>query len=208
MAVIPVLSGLANRIRGMRKRARGGGRHNLWCMFIDAAGYPLAFSLISPQTVMPLYLSQLGASAFIVGLIATIDSLGLYVPQLVGAQWCDRLPVKKLYVVAVGMIERAGILGLAIATWLVGMDRPDLLIPLFFLCFGVMPLGGEGGPRAMAGLAPGWDRPGATTFVYDGAGNPRRVGNPQEATPSGDLSGRILLFEPDPALGSYQLTFT
>lgn len=61
--------------------------------------------------------------------------------------------------------------------------------------------------RILIGVARGQGRPESNIFRYDGTENPRRTGEPQEPTPSGSLTGRILQYVFDDAVGNYRLEF-
>lgn len=63
-------------------------------------------------------------------------------------------------------------------------------------------------PRpVLIGVARGQGEPESNIFRYDGAANPRRTGNPQEPTPTGSLTGRILRYIFVPETGNYRLEF-
>ena len=52
---------------GQAQGRRLGLRRNYSVFFIESLGYPLGFSLISAGTIMPLLLTELGASNLVVG---------------------------------------------------------------------------------------------------------------------------------------------
>lgn len=63
-------------------------------------------------------------------------------------------------------------------------------------------------PRVLVGVARGNDVFQANIFLYNEGDNPRRVSDPNEATPDGSLSQRILLYEFDPEINNYRLRFS
>jgi len=78
--------------------------------------------------------------------------------------------------------------------------NPDGTIQLCF--FGVAPVGDF---RVFIGVARGDGLVLGNAFLHDAGTNPRRLGNPRQPTPHGDLSGRLLLYRFDPAKGNYQM---
>lgn len=76
--------------------------------------------------------------------------------------------------------------------------NPDGTIQLCF--FGLAPVGDF---RVFVGVARGDGSVLGNAFLYDGGGNPRRLGNPRQPTPQGDLSGEMLLYRFEPARGNY-----
>jgi hypothetical protein len=105
---------------------RRDARVNYKLFFIDAFGYPLAFSLISTSTIMPLLLTDLGASNLAIGLVPAIQSLGALMPGILIAPFLERLPLKKRLFVALGLAERLFILSMAgiVAIW---RTSPEIL---------------------------------------------------------------------------------
>jgi MFS family permease len=114
---------------------RRDARVNYKLFFIDAFGYPLAFSLISTSTIMPLLLTDLGASNLAIGLVPAIQSLGALMPGILIAPFLERLPLKKRLFVALGLAERLFILSMAgiVAIW--GVAKPSLAVKLFLLAW-------------------------------------------------------------------------
>ncbi|MDQ7793563.1 MAG: LysM peptidoglycan-binding domain-containing protein [bacterium] len=78
--------------------------------------------------------------------------------------------------------------------------NPDNSIQICF--FGLAPVTEA---RVFIGVARGEGSVIGNTFLYNAANNPRRLGDPVQPTPQGDLSGRVLLFRFDPVRGNYQL---
>src|SRR5687768_18008605 len=75
---------------------------------IDISFITLGMSLISRETIMPLLVSQMTDSKIAIGLIPAIYSLGFYLPQLLMANYTERLKRKKPFVMLLGGLgERA-----------------------------------------------------------------------------------------------------
>ena len=106
---------------------------------IDAIGWPLGQSFLSPQTILPMFIARLTQSNVLIGMVGGIQSLGQLLPQLLAASRIERLPLKKRYVVWVGILfERLPILVLVAAVfWL---SDPVALLIVFFLCWAIINL--------------------------------------------------------------------
>src|SRR5215212_5630000 len=96
----------------------------------------LGMSLISRETVIPLLVSKLTTSTVAIGLVPAVYSLGIYLPQLLGASLAEGMPRKKTFVALIGGFgERLPFLlaGLVVLWLAVPMPRAALigLIALF-----------------------------------------------------------------------------
>jgi LysM repeat protein len=78
--------------------------------------------------------------------------------------------------------------------------NPDGTIQICF--FGLAAVGDF---RVFIGVARGEGSVLGNAFLYDAGDNPRRLGNPRQPTPQGDLSGQVLLYRFEPAKGNYVL---
>jgi len=114
----------------------GGGSRNFLAALCDAAGWGLGMGLISHNTILPLLVQQLGGGAVAVGLIPALMYGGWLLPGVFIARWGDSLPVVKHAVVLVGLAERLLILLAGAACFLLGAERPGLLLMLFFIFWG------------------------------------------------------------------------
>lgn len=106
-------------------------RINYALFFIDAFGYPLAFSLISTSTIMPLLLTNLGASNLAIGLVPALQSFGSLLPGIFIAPYLGRRPTRKRTLVGLGLLERLFILSMAGVVMMWGLARPSLAVRLF-----------------------------------------------------------------------------
>lgn len=119
---------------------RDSSRRNFVALLIDSIGWPFGQSFVSSQTILPMFVARLGGSNALVGLVNGIQSFGTLFPQLIAANKVERLPYKKPYLLAVGMlVERLPILVLAISTFLIS-DATALLL-VFYACWSVASLG-------------------------------------------------------------------
>ncbi len=120
---------MAARTRDRRRPSHlRDDRINYAIFFADSFGYPLAFSLISPTTIMPLLLTKLGASNLAIGMLPALASLGAFLPGLLSAAYLQKIPVKKHMLVVFGMVERAFVLSMALGLMLWAASRPHVVV--------------------------------------------------------------------------------
>jgi len=113
----------------------GNARWNFWVNLWDVTFIMLGLSLISRETVMPALINQLTDSKLAIGLIPAIYSLGVNLPQLLIANFAERLRYKKPFVMLVGSVgERGGYLLAGLAIFFFAESSPTLTLVLFF-CF-------------------------------------------------------------------------
>jgi MFS family permease len=107
---------------------------NVW----DMVFIWLGMNLVSRETVMPLLVAQLTDSKFAIGLIPAIFSLGVYLPQLLVANFSERLRYKLPYILWVsGPGERGAYLLIGLVIWWLAQPSPRLALILFFLLYAV-----------------------------------------------------------------------
>jgi len=105
----------------------------------------LGIGLVSRETVMPVLVAHLTDSKLAIGLIPAIFALGMYLPQLLVANFSERMRYKKPYIMLVsGPGERGGYLLMGLTIWYLAQPAPTLALILFFtflamsaLCIGV-----------------------------------------------------------------------
>ena len=119
---------------------------NLW----DVAFITLGISFISRETVIPVLVSQLTDSKLVIGLVPAMWSLGLYLPQLLTANWAESMPYKKPFVMLIGFfLERLPYLLIGLVVLFFALERPTFAL--------VVVLAGIGLASSGAGLGtPPW----------------------------------------------------
>ncbi len=110
-------------------------RHNFICLATDFGFFGIAMAFIGPSTVIPSFLSAMGASSALIGLMTTLQRAGWFLPQLFAARQLGDKPYKKPYVVAAAGISRFLILVLAIIIGLTDAAPRAWLVPLAMLLF-------------------------------------------------------------------------
>lgn len=112
-------------------------RHFRWNFVVnvlDGALFWLGLSFAAPSTILPLYVSRLTDNRILIGLVAAIVGSGWYLPQLLTAQYVERLPVKKKLVINVGFFtERLPFMLMAASVFLFASRAPALALLLFFV---------------------------------------------------------------------------
>ena len=111
-------------------------KFNLLAYFIDGSGWWLAMSFFNSQTILPYFVQELGGGDVLVGLLATVSSLGYLLPQLFIAPYTERRHIQKHFVVRCAWGERAAIGLLAPLTYFLARPAPELMLVCFFLCIG------------------------------------------------------------------------
>ncbi|MEM6430369.1 MAG: MFS transporter [Deinococcota bacterium] len=130
----------------IQKNLRWNFSVNLW----DIAFISLSLNLVSRETVMPVLVSELTDSKLAVGLIPAIYTLGFYLPQLLSANFTERLRYKKPITMHLGgWGERLPYGLIALVLFFLGTAFPGLTLICFFVLLGVT--------STMTGLAtPPW----------------------------------------------------
>ncbi len=109
-------------------------RHNFVVNVLDGTNFWLGYSFMSSGVILPLYISHYTNSPLLIGLIAVISTVGYYFPQLFTANLVERLPVKKVLPVNVGLFtERLPILLLAPTALLFAGNARLALASLYLL---------------------------------------------------------------------------
>jgi MFS family permease len=108
-------------------------RHNFLVNVLDGTFFWCGASLIAPRTILSVYVSRLTSSDLLIGLLATIASTGWFLPQLLTANWVQRLPRKRVLPVNLGLLtERLPVLLLAPAA-LLAYRYPVLALTALFV---------------------------------------------------------------------------
>ncbi len=111
---------------------------NFGVNLLDITFFTLGVSLVSRDTVMPVLVSQLTDSKFAIGLIPAIFSLCFYLPQLLIANFSERLRYKKPFTMLMGGVgERGGYLLIGLSIWLFAKHSPMLALVLIFIALAI-----------------------------------------------------------------------
>lgn len=106
-------------------------KFNFTVNVMDGTLFWFGASFFATRTIAPLFLSYLTDNTLVFGILATIVSTGWMLPQLLTANWVQRLPVKKFLPVNIGFFtERLPIILLPLAAW-AALRSANLAIVLF-----------------------------------------------------------------------------
>jgi MFS family permease len=109
-------------------------RWNFSVNLLDIAFITISLSLVSRETVMPVLVSQLTDSKLAIGLIPAIYMLGFYLPQLLSANFTERLVYKKPITMLLGGVgERVPYGLITLVLFFLAASQPSLTLVLFFL---------------------------------------------------------------------------
>ncbi|MBN1247015.1 MAG: MFS transporter [Anaerolineae bacterium] len=105
-----------------------GYRRNFWCLALDFGFFGIGMAFFGPSTVIPGFLTTLGASATVIGLLATLQRAGWLLPQLLAARYLADKPYKKPYIIVPAAISRSVILMLSVLVLITRAQPPGLTI--------------------------------------------------------------------------------
>ena len=105
-------------------------RRNFRCLVLDFGLFGAGLAFMGPSTVIPGYLTALGASSALIGLISTLQHASWLLPQLFAARVLADKPLKKPYILRPAAIGRILFLFLALALWATRARPPWLMLLL------------------------------------------------------------------------------
>lgn len=113
-------------------------RWNFSVNVLDITFISLAGNLVSRQTIVPLLVSQLTSSKIAIGLIPAVASLGYLLPQLLTANFTERLRRKKPFVMLLGGLgERTPYLFIGLVVWWLAAPTPLVALALLLLLIAI-----------------------------------------------------------------------
>lgn len=116
-------------------------RRNFIFFLADNVLFNVAMGFIGSTTVIPDFVRRLTASEILIGLSGSLFTIGNTFPQLFVARCIVRHERKKGWFVGPNIPVRFVMLLFALLTVWLGRDRPGLILPTFFLCYGVAAFG-------------------------------------------------------------------
>jgi MFS family permease len=117
----------------MSNEMRENLRHNFVVNILDAAFFGLGLGLASMVTVVPLFVHTLTDSTLLIGLIASMHTIGWQLPQLFTANYVTRLRRYKPMVMFMTIHERWPYFGLALVAALMMKMGNSLALVIVFL---------------------------------------------------------------------------
>ena len=108
-------------------------RWNFAVNVMDVSFITLGMSLVSRETVMPLLVSSLTDSKLAIGMIGALWGLGIYLPQLLTANYAEGLRYKKPFIMVLSAFgERLPYLLMGLTVWFFAVPAPNVALTLFF----------------------------------------------------------------------------
>jgi MFS family permease len=123
-------------------------RSNLRAHLMDGALFGLAMSFVSYNTILPVFIQQVGGSVVAIGSVPVLWTIGLNLPQAIVIRLTNsKSPVKPL-VLRFGLLNRCSFLAVGVFTFFFVKDMPTTIsVPLLLaLLFFTAVTGSFGGP--------------------------------------------------------------
>ncbi|MFA6456845.1 MAG: MFS transporter [Bacteroidota bacterium] len=115
-------------------------RENIRMHLLDGSLYVLGMSIVSFQTILPIFIKELGGSPLSIGSIQVLWTIGQNLPSLIIAHYIQRRVLFKPAMISWGLAHRLMLLVCSIAAYfLVGSISPDVAVPLFLLFIFLLP---------------------------------------------------------------------
>ncbi len=112
-------------------------RRNFICFVLDYVFFGTSMAFVSQTTVLPSFISQLTASAPLIGLASTVQTGAWLLPQLIAASYLADKARKKPYLLLFAALGRPVFWLLAGALFLAGEHAPMLILGLFFVSLAI-----------------------------------------------------------------------
>lgn len=110
-------------------------RWNFAVIALDSSFFSFALGMLSQDTIIPYFASQLTSSKFLIGLIPALYYLGLFFPQLLGAYFVHGSPTRKWAIFWIAVAERLGIFCIALVAQMLGLLTDGQALVLLLLAF-------------------------------------------------------------------------
>jgi hypothetical protein len=110
-------------------------RWNFAANILDSSTFALTQAALTETTILPFFVSQMTANAFIIGLSPAIAWLGQYLPQLLGAYLVHSRTRRKPYIVRMAWLQRVAILAMLLIALTIGRLPNGLVLSGFLLIY-------------------------------------------------------------------------
>lgn len=117
-------------------------RRNFVAGLVHGVFFQASAAFGSIHTVLPSFVALLTQSTIAVGLMAAIEGIGEVVPQMFTAYLIEDRPRKKPYLLGIITIRWLSWAILAYLTFVYGSTRPDLVMAVLILLFGLFSMAG------------------------------------------------------------------
>ncbi len=110
-------------------------RRNFALGVTNGAFFGFVDAVVSPYLVLPLFITGLGGSPILVGLLPAIYNGGWFLPQFLISHRLQRMPRKLGVYTTAGIVRIFCWIAFTIATFLIANSNPVLLLLTFFILF-------------------------------------------------------------------------
>ncbi len=117
-------------------------KRNFTANFIDVMFFSLALAFASMQTIVPIYLRQLGATPLLIGLVPALVQTGQVLPPLFAAPYVAPLRRKLPFLLRMTLFERIPWPLLAVACALLSVRYPTVMLGITVVLLAIYGLGG------------------------------------------------------------------
>ncbi len=108
-------------------------RLNFGAALADVVGFWAGSSFFDPRSILQEFMTHLTKSNFLVGVMWSVVSSSMSLTQVLVANYVERLPIKKWYVVGVASVERLLLLVLALLTPFLAVKHPKAMVAALFV---------------------------------------------------------------------------
>lgn len=117
------------------EKVRKNYKWNFIVIVLDASIYSFSIAMLSQDTIIPYFVSQLTSSSWAIGVVPALFYLGLYFPQLIGAYIVNGRSTWKWVIFWISVAERAGILAIALIAQFLGLFSNNVALTLLFFAY-------------------------------------------------------------------------
>jgi MFS family permease len=110
---------------------------NFFAIILDASIYSFSLAMLSQDTIIPYFVSQLTDHKWIVGLVPAVFYFGYFAPQLIGAYIVDGRATKKEKIIKLAIAERLGILAIALVAQYLDLFTNEFALVLLFIAYAI-----------------------------------------------------------------------
>ena len=108
-------------------------RYNYTIGILNGAIFGFVDALIAPSLTLAVFITQLGGSSLLVGLMSAIYNGGWFIPQFLISHRLQQLPLKKPVYAGAAAVRIVCWFFIVVATYLLGATNEALLLAIFFL---------------------------------------------------------------------------
>ena len=117
-------------------------RRNFWLGVANGIIFNASGAFLNADTILPLFISRLTDSRFLVGTAAALHEVGWYVPQLFIAAATAHRPKQKPFYVWAAFFRLLVFSALLASFFLSSYQRPQQVLVFFFVLYGLYSIGG------------------------------------------------------------------